>query len=219
MAVAKLVTKKPKLMTVGEYLDFERAAFERSEYVDGEVYLMPGESGSHADISVNLVGMLHSQLKGKDCRARAKDTKIKTGGPSHKTAVSSTKGMFSYPDILVVCGEPKYHDKHKDIVLNPKVIIEVLSKSTEKFNREDKFVRYRMFNETLADYILVAQDKPVVNHYVRQDDNSWKIFTYIGIDGVCEIASIGCTLPLAEVYDRVEFTKEGLAFLKEIAGE
>lgn len=206
-------------MTVSEYLAFERSAFERSEYVDGEVYLMPGESGAHADISVNLIGMLHSQLKGKNCRARAKETKVKSGGPSPKAAANSTKGMFSYPDILVVCGEPKYHDKQKDIVLNPKVIIEVLSKSTEKFNREDKFVRYRMFNETLTDYILVAQNKPVVHHYIRQDDNSWKIFTHIGIDAVCEVESIGCTLPLSEVYDRVEFTKDGLAFLKEIAGE
>lgn len=206
-------------MTVTEYLTSERAAFERSEYIDGEVYLMPGESGAHADISVNLIGMLHSQLKGKKCRARAKETKVKTGGPSPKAGANSMKGMFSYPDILVVCGEPKYHDKQKDVVLNPKVVIEVLSKSTEKFNCEGKFMRYRMFNETLSDYILVAHDKPMVERYVRQDDNSWKIYTHIGLDAVCAIDSIECTLPLLDIYDRVEFTKEGLAFLREIAGE
>ena len=218
MAVAKLVAKKSRL-TVSEYLTFERAAFERSEYIDGEVYLMPDESGAHADISVNLIVQLGTQLKKKDCRVRAKETKIKTGGPSPKAAANSMKGMFSYPDMLVVCGEPKYHDKHKDIVLNPKVVIEVLSKSTEKFNRNEKFVRYRMFNDTLSEYILVAQDKPMVERFVRQDDNSWKLYTYIGIDAVCAIDSIGCTLPLSEIYDRVEFSKEGLAFLKEIAGE
>ncbi len=219
MAVAKLVAKKSKLMTVSEYLAFERGAFERSEFIDGEVHLMAGESGAHADISVNLTGMLYTQLKGKNCRARSKETKVKTGAPSPKAAANSMKGMFSYPDILVVCGEPKYHDRHKDIVLNPKVVIEVLSKSTEKFNREGKFTRYRMFNDTLSDYILVAQDKPMIERFVRQDDNTWKLYTYIGMDAICAIDSIECTLPLSEIYDRVEFSKEGLAFLKEIAGE
>lgn len=215
MAVAKLQVKEIKLSTVAEYLEKERKAFERSEYVDGEVYLMPTESGEHADISVNIVGELHIQLKGTECRARTKETKVKSGGAAR--AGKSLKGMFSYPDILVVCGEVKYHDKHKDIVLNPKVVIEVLSKSTETFNRNEKFTRYRMFNDTLTDYILVSQSKPMIERFVRQEDNTWKLHTYIGLENVCPIESIRCKLSLADVYDRVEFSKQAVKFLQEIA--
>ena len=124
--------------------------------------------------------------------------------------------MFSYPDLVIVCGEVKYHDKKKDIILNPKVIIEVLSDSTGNFDRGDKFTRLRMFNETLTDYLLVSQDKPQIEHFVRQEDNNWKIFTYIGLDKVCPIESIECELKLAEVYDRIKFSKKTLSFLKEI---
>ncbi len=92
--------------------------------------------------------------------------------------------MFSYPDLVVICSEPEYHDKHKDIVLNPQVIIEILSESTENFDRTSKFTRYRMFNPTLSDYILVSQDKPLVEHFIRQTDDSWKVFIYYGLKEV-----------------------------------
>ena len=216
MTVAKYKVKESRPMTVAEYLGRERAAFERSEYIDGEVYQMAGESEAHGDISVNIVASLHSQLKGTECRVRTKETKVKSGGFSARTG-SSTKGMFSYPDVLVVCGEIKYHDKHKDIILNPRVVIEVLSKSTEAFNRNDKFTRYRVFNDTLSDYILVSQDKPMIERFVRQDDNSWKLYTYIGLDEFCRIDSIDCKLPLSEIYDRIEFSEKTHKFLKEIA--
>lgn len=216
MTVAKLKAKEPRLMTVAEYLERERAAFERSEYIDGKVYQMAGESDAHGDISVSLVRELSTQLKGTECRVRTKETKVKSGGFSAKIG-SSTKGMFSYPDVLVVCDKVKYHDKHKDIILNPNVVIEVLSKSTEAFNRNEKFTRYRMFNDTLSEYILVSQYKSIIERFVRQDDNNWKLYTYIGLDAVCMIESIDCTLLLSEVYDRVEFSEEALKFLKEIA--
>lgn len=216
MATAKYKVKESRLITVAEYLVNERAAFERSEYIDGEIYQMAGESGAHADISVNLVRELSTKLKGTECRVRTKETKVKSGGFSARTG-SSTKGMFSYPDVLVVCGEVKYHDKHKDIIVNPKVVIEVLSKSTEGFNRNEKFTRYRMFNDTLSDYILVSQDKPIIERFVRQEDNNWKLYTYIGLEALCAIESIGCILPLSEVYDRIEFSETALKFIKEIA--
>lgn len=216
MASAKLKEKKPRQTTVEEYLLMERESLERHEFVDGEIFLMAGESGNHGDISVNLTAEFRSQLKGKDCRARAKDTKIKSGGFAVKKG-NSTKGMFSYPDLVVICGEPEYHDKFKDIVLNPKVIVEVLSDSTEVFDRNNKFTRYRMFNPTLTDYVLVSQDKPMVEHFVRQEDDKWNLFIHIGLDKILKIESVECAIKLTDIYDRVEFSKKSLELINEIA--
>lgn len=213
MALAKLKAREENLYTVEEYLELEREATERSEYIDGEIYLMAGESDEHGDISVSLIGELRAQLKGTDCRLRAKDAKVRSGGFEPK-ADQSTKGMFSYPDLVVICGAVKYHDKKKDVILNPKIIIEVLSDSTEVFDRNNKFTRYKMFNETLTDYVLVSQDKPQVEHFIRQDDNSWKVYTYLGLDKICRIESIECELKLSEIYDRIKFSKKTLKFLK-----
>lgn len=215
MALAKLKAKEEKLYTVEEYLKIEREAFERSEYISGEIFAMAGESEKHGIVSVNLTSEIHQQLKGKDCQLRAKDTKIASNVlPDKKT--SSMKGMFSYPDMVIICGEPEYHDEHKDIILNPKVIIEVLSESTELFDRNTKFIRYSKFNPTLTDYILVSQDKPMAEHFIRQDDESWKIYTYFGLKEVFTIESIGCKLKMSDIYDRVKFSKEAIKFLKEI---
>ena len=123
--------------------------------------------------------------------------------------------MFSYPDLVIICGEPKFQDNFKDIVLNPQVIIEVLSESTELFDRTNKYFRYRMFNDTLTDYILVSQDKPLIEHFVRQADNTWNATYYFGLDETLKIKSIKCEIKLAEIYDRVKFTKKELAFIRE----
>ena len=216
MASAKLKEKKRHQITIEEYLNAERESLERHEFIDGQVSLMAGESGNHGDISVNLTREFSNQLKGKDCRVRAKDTKIKSGGFAEKKA-NSTKGMFSYPDLVVICGEPEYHDKFRDIVLNPKVIVEVLSESTEVFDRNDKFTRYRMFNPTLTDYVLVSQDKPMVEHFVRQADDNWSLYIAIGLDKRLKIQSIECELKLSDIYDRVEFSKESLELVDELA--
>ncbi len=113
--------------------------------------------------------------------------------------------MISYPDIVVICGEPEYHDKHKDIVLNPAVIIEVLSETTEEFDRGVKFMRYRNFNDTLTDYILVSQDEPHIEHFIRQKNGDWLLKEYYDLDKSFPIDSINCIFDLAEVYDRIEF--------------
>ncbi len=215
MTLAKLKEKKSQTYSVEEYLELDRSSDERYEFVDGQIYLMAGESGNHGDISVNLAAELRFQLKGKDCRVRAKDTKVKSGSFAQKPN-QKTKGMFSYPDLVVICGEPEYHDKHKDIVLNPQVIIEILSESTENFDRTSKFTRYRMFNLTLSDYILVSQDKPMVEHFIRQTDDSWKIFIYIGLNEILKIDSIECRIKLAEIYDRIKFSRQTLAELADI---
>jgi len=146
MALPKLKEKKKRQYTVDEYLEMERKSHERHEYIDGEIFLMSGESDNHGIISVNLTVEIASQLKGRNCQARVKDAKIKSRGFYLDT--KSKKGMFSYPDLVVICGEVEYHDRKKDIILNPKVILEVLSDSTEKFDRNDKFTRYQMFNPT-----------------------------------------------------------------------
>lgn len=215
MALAKLKAKEAKLYTVEEYLKMEREAFERSEYINGEIFAMAGESENHADISVNIIRETSLQLRKTDCKLRAKDTKVRSGDFEEKKP-HSMKGMFSYPDIVIFCGKAEFHDEHKDIILNPKVIIEVLSESTELFDRNTKFFRYSKFNLTLTDYILVSQDKPMVEHFIRQDDESWKIYTYFGLKETFTIESIGCKLKLSDIYDRVKFSKEAMKFMKEI---
>src|SRR5579862_826762 len=154
--------------TVEQYLAIDRGSEDRHWYLDGEIYAMSGESGEHGDITVNCVVSLGSQLKGKPCRARSKDTKVRSG-PTLK-AGETTRFLFSYPDIVVACGEPKYLDAHTDVILNPTAIVEVLSPSTEAFDRGEKFNRYQTWNPTLTDYLLVSQDSPQVEHFVRQKD-------------------------------------------------
>jgi Uma2 family endonuclease len=198
---------KPKTMfTVDEYLAFDRAAEGRYEYLDGQLYAMAGESGEHGDASANIIIALGSQLKGSPCRVRVKDTKVRSG-PTLK-AGETTRGLFSYPDIVVICGEPEYLDSHKDVVLNPTAIVEVLSPSTEAFDRGEKFTRYQTWNPTLQDYLLVSQDKPQIEHFARQADGSWSYHLHAGLEVSVLIPSINCTLKLADVYDRVRFAEE-----------
>lgn len=196
MAVANI--KRRPYYTIEQYLAWERAADERNEFIDGEIYAMAGESGAHADISMNLAGLLQSQLKGTPCRARTKDTKV------HSVALKEHfgRGMISYPDMVVICGEPEYHDHHKDVVLNPKVVLEVLSASTEEFDRGVKFMRYRNFNPTLTDYILISQTEPHVEHYFHRERGEWSFREYDGLDARFRIESIACDISLGDLYDR-----------------
>jgi Uma2 family endonuclease len=215
MGLAQRKPESKRKYTNKEYLEKERAAFERSEYIDGIIYAMAGESEEHGIVSVNLTSEIHQQLKGGDCQLRSKDAKIQSGDFEKMTG-KSLKGMYSYPDLVIICGTVEYHDEHKDIITNPKVVIEVLSESTELFDRNTKFHRLSRFNETLTDYILVSQDKPMVEHFVRQKDGNWKLFTYFGTDETFKIKNINCELRLKDVYERVEFNEEAMQFLNEI---
>ena len=203
MSAPKRQTQREPRCTVNEYLRLERAAEGRSYYLDGMVYAMAGESDDHGDISMNLALMLGSQLKGKDCRGRTKDTKVRSG--PFLSAGETTRGLFSYPDLVVICGAVEHHDDHTDVILNPSVIVEVLSPSTEAFDRGEKFNRYQTWNPTLRDYLLVSQDQVQIEHYTRQTDGTWTYQRYLGLEASATIASIGCTLKLADVYDRVGF--------------
>lgn len=199
--------------TIDEYLSMERAAEERHEYLDGVIYAMAGESSEHADICTNLVGELHTQLRGTPCRVRSKDTKVRSGPTGQPRR--ARRGLFSYPDLVVICGEPQCHDTYRDVVLNPTVIIAVLSPSTEAFDRGAKFLRYHNWNPTLTDYILVSQVEPLVEHFTRQTDGSWSYRFYMKPEQSLTIDSIHCTLQLAEVYDRIVFPPELLEGMEE----
>ena len=204
MGLAKIKTKP--VFTVQEYLDIDRSEDERYEFLDGEIYAMAGESGEHGDICVNFTIALGIQLINTTCRLRIKDTKVRSGMFPVKRPL--VKGMISYPDLVVICGEPEYHDEFRDVVLNPSVIIEVLSDSTEQFDRSEKFHRYQLWNPTLTDYILVSQDKPLIEHYIRQSDGSWKYLFYKELDKEFVIESINSRLKLADIFYRIEFEEK-----------
>ena len=206
-----LAQTKP-FYTVENYLEIDRTSDERYEYLDGEIWLMAGETDAHGDISFNLAGLFHDQLKDTPCRGRVKDTKVRSGAIAKQSR--STKGMFSYPDIVIICGAPQYLDDRRDVVLNPQVIVEVLSESTESFDRGEKFMRFTNWNPTLTDYILVSQDKPVIEHFVRGTNGSWILSRYIGLQAECQVESIKCSFKLSDVFDRVEFPPEAEEFLE-----
>lgn len=198
------VRKPESFYTEDEYLALERASQERREYVDGQIYLMAGESEEHGTICMNLAIDVGSQLKGTPCRAFSKDTKVRSG-PLPKTRYSA-EGLYSFPDLLVVCGERQYLDEHQDVLLNPKVIFEVLSPSTEAFDRTDKFARYRKHLDSLTDYVLVAQSRPSIEHFDRDENGQWVIAaTATDLSQNVVLSSIGCTLQLSDVYDRIVF--------------
>jgi Uma2 family endonuclease len=198
----------PKLtprFTVDQYLAIERASPERNEYLDGVIYAMAGESPEHGIISVNITGILHAQLKGTPCFALTKDSKVRSGPEAASRNVS--RGMFSYPDIVVVCGEPLFHDDKRDVILNPHVIVEVLSPSTEGFDRDEKCERYQTWNPTLSAYVIVSQSQPLIESFTRQADDRWVPNRYFGLNAVVPLTSVHCELPLIDVYDRITFTK------------
>lgn len=188
--------------TEDEYLAIERESDERHEVVDGRIYAMAGESDDHNTICVNLARELSLRLKGTPCRTQTQNMKVRSG-PEPKS-FNSPKGFYSYPDALVVvCGEKRFHDQFNDVLLNPNVIIEVLSKSTEAFDRGEKFLRYRTWLPTFSDYVLVSQYDAIVEHFHRQPNGDWILTTVKGIDNRLEISSINCLLELSEIYDGI----------------
>jgi len=196
--------KAETLFTEVEYMALERASEERHEFLDGLIYLMAGESPAHADICTNLVMIVATQLRGTPCRAWSKDTKVRSG-PLPVTRYSM-EGLFSYPDLLVVCGTPVYLDEYQHVVLNPRVIVEVLSPTTAAFDRGVKFLRYLTYLESLTNYLTVAQDRPLVEHHSRQPNGEWAVKSFTDLADTMTLASIDCTLKLRDVYDRIEFS-------------
>lgn len=199
------VPKEKLLITVEDYLAMERAAEERHEFIDGYIYQMAGESLEHSRINVNLLTSLNTQLRGKRCEVLSPNMKVRSG-PVIKEQ-RTRKGLFSYPDVSVVCGEPQFHDDYRDVLTNPTVIIEVLSASTEIFDRDVKFRRYQTHLTSLQDYVLVSQVWPLIQIYSRQPDG-WLYKHAVGLDAALYVPSIDCWLRLTDIYDRVTFPPE-----------
>lgn len=185
----------PKIyLTPAEYLAFERQSDVKHEYFRGELFAMAGANRQHARIAANLAYLFVGQMKGRPCDVFSGDMRVKV----------SPTGLYTYPDTSVVCGRPRFEDKELDVLLNPTVIVEILSKSTEAYDRGEKFAQYRTL-DTLTDYLLISQDRPLIERFTRQPDGGWLLTESAGLDAAMPIESIQCHLPLAEVYDRVEF--------------
>lgn len=182
---------KPYL-TSEEYLSLERKAEYKSEYLNGEVFAMTGASRKHNVIASNTIISLGQQLKGKQCEIYPGEMRVKI--PSI--------GLYTYPDITVVCGTPQFDDDYLDTLLNPSVVIEVLSRSTERYDRIAKASYYRTLG-SLVEHLLIAQEEYRIEQYVKLADGSWALFQTDSLAGIVELQSIGCSLSLRDVYDRV----------------
>ena len=186
------MSSQPKTnYTPEEYLALERSDPQRNEYFNGEIFAMGGASEKHNLIVGNVFASLHAQMRGKPCKVYSSDMRVK---------IDQT-GLYTYPDVVALCSEAKFDDEQQDTLLNPAVIIEVLSKSTEGYDRGEKFAHYRQI-DSLVEYVLISQDKNRIEHYVRQSDNQWLMSEAVQPHERVELVSIQCTLLMADVYDK-----------------
>lgn len=184
---------KPKTgYTPEEYLAIERKAEFKSEYFNGEMFAMTGASRKHNLISLNVAAGLHDQLKKTSCEVYTNDMRVKV----------SLTGLYTYPDIVIVCDTPQFEDSEIDTLLNPLVIIEVLSPSTECYDRGKKFENYRAI-QSLTEYLMISQNRPYSEHYTRQSDNTWLLREIIDMDGLIQMASVRCELKMEAIYAKV----------------
>lgn len=190
------------------YLAFERASPTKHEYYDGRIYAMTGAKEPHNLIAGNLVAALHPQLRQKPCRVYPSDMRVK---------VMQT-GLNTYPDVVIVCGHPQFTDTVRDTIRNPIVIIEILSASTERYDRGMKFQHYRTI-DTLREYILVAQDHYRVEHFARQDGGLWVLQEATDVSPTITIQSIECTLTLEDIYEKVDFEAGTSEITRELSPE
>lgn len=184
------------LFTPEEYLSRERKAPTKSEYRDGRIYAMPGASRAHNLITAHVTGELYIQLRTRTCEVYPSDMRVKV----------SAAGLYTYPDVIVVCDEPRFEDSHFDTLLNPTVLIEVLSPSTAVYDRGEKFRRYQ-YLDSLCEYILISQDRVRVEHYLRQTQG-WDLTEFHSLSDVFRLASIECELSLQAIYAKVQFSQE-----------
>ena len=190
------------IYSADEYLALEEKAEYRSQFYFGEIFAMNGEfsamagsSRRHNLVEGNAYAYLHSQLRNRDCEIYQNDMRVKVG-----------ENFYTYPDVVVVCGEPQIEKKRGENLLNPVVLIEVLSPSTEKFDRGEKAQLYRSM-PSLKEYVLISQDKPYIEHFIRQENGEW-IFTEISeMSDNLKFPAIECEVSLSEIYAKVDFTQ------------
>jgi len=175
--------------TPEQYLEMERAAAYRSEYFEGEIFAMASGTYAHFRLIGNLTGELYQGLRGKQCFV----------GPSEMRVRTRAAGLYTYPDIVAICGEPRFVDEKPDTLINPVMILEVLSKSTEMKARGMKFREYRAI-ESLQQYVLVSQYAHLIEVYSRSTDDTWILREFQGEDTICELTSIGCSFRIGDAY-------------------
>ncbi|PYS82825.1 MAG: hypothetical protein DMF67_11620 [Acidobacteria bacterium] len=185
-------SQRKTLITPEEYLAAERTSEVKHEYFAGEIFAMVGASRRHNLIAANIIRVLGNQLLDRTCNVYPSDMRVK---------VSAT-GKYTYPDVVVACDEEKFDDAEKDTLLNPVVVVEVLSESTEAYDRGKKFEQYQQI-ESLAEYLLVAQEPQRVEQYVRQSNREWRYSEYHDAGDVLKLGVIGCELALRDVYAKL----------------
>jgi Uma2 family endonuclease len=190
-------TSPKRLLTPEEYLAIERDVPTKHEFYRGEMFAMSGVSHEHNLITMNIGASLHAQLKSGPCEVYQSDMRVK---------ITAT-GLYTYPDVVVTCQQPRFEDKQLDTLLNPQVIVEVISDSTEAYDRGKKFDHYRKL-ESLRECLLVAQKYASIDHYRCDDHGNWTIALASGLDAEFDLPAIGCRLKLSDVYARVEFPPE-----------
>jgi Uma2 family endonuclease len=182
------------LPTPEEYLEIERRAERKSEYFQGEMFAMAGASFAHVVIVGNLGRELGNRLEAGPCSVYSSELRLRV----------APNGLFTYPDVMVICGGPEFADDRTDTVVNPVLIVEVLSESTEAYDRGGKFEQYRKL-PSLLEYLLVAQDAPRIEQFTPQPDGHWLRAETSGRDASIYLASIDCVLPLNKIYNKVNW--------------
>lgn len=182
--------------TVDEYLRMERDSLEKHEFHEGEILAMAGNSPEHVVIATNLIGELHARLKGKRCRVYESNLRLRAGRSQR----------YVYPDLSVICGQPQFDplDTRPETVTNPRILVEILSPTTEAYDRGEKFDRYREI-DSLEEYLLVWQHVPRVELFRRQPDGTWAFSAAVGTDSTITLPALGIQLSLTEIYDGVTF--------------
>ncbi len=180
--------------SLAQYLAIENDSSEKHEFYEGEISAMAGATVAHNTISVNILAHLHTQLRGKDCRPFNSDQRIKV----------ESAGFYTYPDVSVICGQVQIAKDDPLSATNPRVILEVLSPSTDYFDKRRKLKLYLQL-DSLHEYVIVTQDWPYVQKFIRNDDGTWTMSVIEGLDTALDLKSIDCQLQMADVYDGVTF--------------
>ena len=184
---------KKRKYTPAEYLALEEKAETKSEYWNGEIVAMAGGNINHQQVVSNLTVEITNKVKGR-CRVF----------PSEMKVWVKKRDKFFYPDLTVICGQPSFYKNRRDTIDNPRLIIEVLSKSTASFDRAEKFLSYQTL-KSLEEYVLVSQEKPIVEQHIKREDGNWIYQATIGVESSVRFPSIETTLTLKDIYDLVEF--------------
>jgi Uma2 family endonuclease len=190
------IRAKTSKYTPHQYLALEEKAEYRSEYWNGEIVAMSGATIDHQQIVSNLTEFLGAKIRGR-CRIF----------PSEMKVWVKNRDKFFYPDLTIICDQPDFYNKRRDTITNPRLLIEVLSKSTAGFDRAEKFLSYQTL-ESLEEYVLISQDKVLIEQYIKRKDGNWIYKAVIGLESAVTFPSINAALPLGEIYDLVEFEQE-----------